>query len=119
MSPFVGIDLGTTHSAVATREEKREMTTAIESASTPKTIATPQESPPEVGELRFVIHNVSWERYEALLELFGDDGPRMNYCRGELELMSPLFPHERYKNLIDYMIIALTDELEIERNSMG
>lgn len=74
---------------------------------------------PEVGELRFVIDNVSWDRYEALLELFGDDGPRMNYCRGALELMSPSFPHERSKKLLGFMVETLTEELEIEANSLG
>jgi Uma2 family endonuclease len=73
----------------------------------------------EVGELRFLIHNVGWQGYEALLELFGDDGPRMNYSRGNVELMSPLIPHERYSSLIGYMIEALTDELDIRRNALG
>ena len=53
----------------------------------------------EVGELRFVIDNVGWKGYETLLKLFGDDGPRMNYSGGNVELMSPLLPHERFKQL--------------------
>jgi Uma2 family endonuclease len=73
----------------------------------------------EDGELRFVIHNVSWEKYESLLEIFGDDGPRMNYSDGSLELMSPLIPHEEPAELISYMIEALTDELDIRRNALG
>ncbi len=79
--------------------------------------AVTQES--ALGEHRFVIHNVSWEKYEALLELFGDGGPKMNYCRGDLELMSPLIPHERYKRLFGFMVEALTEELDIERNALG
>jgi len=76
-------------------------------------------SGPEIGENRFVIYNVGWDRYEALLELFGDDGPRMNYCRGNVELMSPLVPHGRYSSLLGYMVEALTDELDIPRNALG
>jgi Uma2 family endonuclease len=73
----------------------------------------------EPGELRFVIHNVSWENYEKLLEIFGDDGPRMNYSDGSLELMSPLYHHEQPGALIGYLIEALTDELDIRRNALG
>jgi Uma2 family endonuclease len=73
----------------------------------------------EVGELRFLIHNVGWDRYEGLLELFGDDGPRMNYSRGNVELMSPLVPHERYSSLIGFLIEAMVEELEIPANALG
>ena len=88
------------------------MATATE--TTPATRAKP-----EVGEHRFIIYNVGWEGYEALLELFGDDGPRMNYSKGNVELMSPLIPHEQYSNLIGYMIECLTEELDIPRNALG
>ena len=81
--------------------------------------SAPIRTKPEIGELRFVIHNLGWERYEALLEIFGDDGPRMNYSQGDVELMSPLIPHERSSSLIGYMIEALTDELDIPRNALG
>ena len=73
----------------------------------------------EEGESRFVINKVSWDAYGKLLDLFGDDGPRMNYARGSLELMSPQIPHERFKKLFAYMIEALTDELDIRRNALG
>jgi Uma2 family endonuclease len=91
------------------------MATATETISK----VEPAHDSSEVGELRFVIHNVSWEKYESLLEIFGDDGPRMNYSDGSLELMSPLIPHERPKRLIGYMIEGLTDELDIRRNALG
>jgi Uma2 family endonuclease len=91
------------------------MATATE--TTPKAESDRAEA--EDGELRFVIHNVSWEKYESLLEIFGDDGPRMNYSDGSLELMSPLIPHEEPAELISYMILALTDELDIRRNALG
>ena len=80
---------------------------------------TSSRTKPEAGEHRFVIYNVGWEGYETLLKLFGDDGPRMNYSGGNVELMSPLIPHERSKKLFGYMIEALTDELDIRRNALG
>jgi Uma2 family endonuclease len=90
-------------------------------ATATETETKPQSPPtePVIGEHRFVIHNVSWDRYEALLELFGDEGPRMNYCRGELELMSPLIAHERPKNLFGYMIETIVVELNIPANALG
>jgi Uma2 family endonuclease len=84
---------------------------------TAKPRATSNES--SIGEHRFLIHNVSWESYEALLELFGDEGPKMNYCRGELELMSPLIAHERPRNLFGYMIETIVVELNIPADALG
>jgi Uma2 family endonuclease len=43
----------------------------------------------------------------------------MNYCRGELELMSPLIAHERPKNLFGYMIETIVVELNIPANAVG
>ena len=88
--------------------------TEIKSTSTPTT-----RIEPEVGERRFVIHNLNWDGYETLLRLFGDDGPRMNYTKGSVELMSPLIPHERPKKLIGFMIECVTEELDIPSNALG
>jgi Uma2 family endonuclease len=74
---------------------------------------------PEVGELRFMIYNVGWDGYETLLELFGDAGPRMNYSRGSVELMSPLIAHERPKKLFGFMIETMIVELDIPANALG
>ena len=80
---------------------------------------TPTRTKPEVGEHRFVIYNVGWDGYEALLELFGDDGPRMNYSQGNVELMSPLIPHEFFKKLFGFMIESMIVELDIPANALG
>src|SRR5919107_1618405 len=71
------------------------------------------------GERRLVIHNVGWEGYQTLLKLVGDHGPRLTYDRGNVELMSPLIIHERYKNLLGYMVEAITDERDIPRVGAG
>ena len=84
-------------------------------------MATVTEKPArtEVGEHRFLIPNVGWDRYEALLELLGDDGPRMNYARGSVELMSPSIPHERYKKALGFQVETLIEELDIPANALG
>ena len=53
---------------------------------------------PGEGERRVVIRNVGWQGYEALLKLVGDQPVRLTYDRGDVELMSPLFKHERSKS---------------------
>jgi Uma2 family endonuclease len=75
--------------------------------------ATETRTKPEVGELRFVIHNVGWKGYKTLLKLFGDDGPRMNYSRGNVELMSPLIPHEGFSKRLGRIVETVAEELEI------
>jgi Uma2 family endonuclease len=58
-----------------------------------------------------LISGVTWEQYEALLDEFGDDRrvPRINYCKGTLELISPLPAHERPHRIIAYIVTALLD----------
>lgn len=58
-----------------------------------------------------LIGDVTWEQYEALLDNLGDDrrSPRINYCRGALELMSPLPAHERPHRIIADIIKAILD----------
>lgn len=57
------------------------------------------------------ISDVTWEQYEALLEEVGENRhiPRINYCHGTLELMSPLLAHERPNRLIAYIVTAILD----------
>lgn len=77
-----------------------------------RTIASPAE--PSV-----VIHNVSWETYEALLRDRGDHGPRMSYDRGTLEIMSPTPRHESLKKLLARLIEAYSEERGIDIRSTG
>lgn len=58
-----------------------------------------------------LIEDVSWEEYEALLEELGGDRhiPRLNYCHGILEIMSPLPAHERPNRIIADIVKALLD----------
>lgn len=73
----------------------------------------------EDGECQ-VIHDVSWEEYEELLaELGAGYAVRIAYTEGELELMSPLYRHEKYKDLINSMVRILTMEMGLEMESAG
>ena len=71
------------------------------------------------GERRYVVHGIDWAAYETLLEVFPRRSVRMTYDRGTLEFMSPLYIHERYDNLLAFMIEAVTEELDIPRVSAG
>ena len=73
-----------------------------------------------VGEQRTVLHNISWETFEALLKDTGEDrGSRFAYDCGVLEIMTPLFEHENPKSNFGNFIIALAEELGIEVRSAG
>lgn len=64
------------------------------------------------SEQRFIINGVSWQQYEALLQIFGDDFPgmRMTYLYGTLELMSPSRRHEFNKTVIGSLVEAYLQE---------
>lgn len=69
---------------------------------------------------RFLLKNISWQTYEALLkDLESQRGIRLTYDRGLLEIMTPLAPHERNSRLIGRLVEALTAELNIEICSLG
>jgi Uma2 family endonuclease len=58
-----------------------------------------------------VIPEVTWEQYEALLVELGTDRriPRINYCHGALEIMSPLAAHERPHRIMADIVKAILD----------
>ncbi|MFB2978921.1 Uma2 family endonuclease [Microseira sp. BLCC-F43] len=57
------------------------------------------------------INDVTWEQYEALLEELGEERriPRINYCHGSLELMSPSPAQERPHRIISDIVKILLD----------
>jgi Uma2 family endonuclease len=69
---------------------------------------------------RLILSGVEWEDYEELLNRLGDESHlRVSYSNGRLEVMSPSTPHEKYKNLIDAFVLAISYELEIDVISFG
>ncbi len=73
-----------------------------------------------IAEQRTVLHNISWETFEALLRETGEDrGSRFAYDGNILEIMTPLFEHENPKCNFGNFIVALAEELNIEIKSAG
>lgn len=66
-----------------------------------------------------VLHGISWETYERLLDELQNRRLRLTYDRGALEIMSPSRSHERVKWMLARMIETMTEELGIEIEGGG
>lgn len=77
-------------------------------------------NPPQTGEARIVLPNISWETYGKLLtELADDRAPRLTYDRGKLEIMSPTAEHEQYSHTISLLVEVLAEEMNLEVRCFG
>jgi Uma2 family endonuclease len=73
----------------------------------------------EAGERR-LLRDVSWEDYEQLLDDLGEGyAPRIYYDEGTLELMAPLFIHERDKELASIFVRVLAEETGLDVLAAG
>ncbi len=61
---------------------------------------------PVLGEQRTLLSSVSWITHEALAD--ESTGNRLTYDQGDLEIMSPMMPHETAKRLLAQMIDLTT-----------
>jgi Uma2 family endonuclease len=63
---------------------------------------------------------VAWQDYENLL---ADLGPgysvRIVYDEGRMEIMAPTPAHEKAKNILNRLMAALSDELDVDIESLG
>ncbi|MEL6401674.1 MAG: Uma2 family endonuclease [Cyanobacteria bacterium J06607_6] len=68
-----------------------------------------------------LINDVTWEQYETLLTDLGEERrvPRLNYCHGTLEIMSPLPAHERPHRIIADIVKAILDAQERDWGDFG
>ena len=67
-----------------------------------------------------VAQDVSWDDYERILEELADrPAVRVTYDQGRLEIMSPRPEHEKYKRLIEKIIDALADDLDLNVEALG
>lgn len=67
-----------------------------------------------------LLKNISWKTYESLLnELAQQGGIRLTYDRGNLEIMTPSAPHEKYKKILGRFVESVSDELNVEICSLG
>jgi Uma2 family endonuclease len=62
---------------------------------------------------RQVLHNVSWDEYEAILRQFEERRLRITYDRGTLEIMTRSLKHELYCELLAHFLVILSMELRI------
>ncbi len=67
-----------------------------------------------------VLHGISWEQFERLLEDLGDrPAARLTYDNGTLEIMAPLPEHEHFKEVIGDAVKDIADELDVDYESYG
>ena len=67
-----------------------------------------------------VLHNVTWQTYQALLGDMGEHrSARLAYDRGTLEIKMPSKLHELINRLLERIITALTEELGMNILSFG
>jgi Uma2 family endonuclease len=73
---------------------------------------------PENGTL--LVHNVSWEEYEDILEEFQSKSAyRITYNDGVLKIMSPRPDHEFPKDVVLKLVTIYADEFDINLDSYG
>ena len=76
------------------------------------------EQLPSGGVLRF--DDVSWKEYENLLADLGEGyAVRIFFDKGRMEVIAPSSAHERPKSIIHRLVMALSDELLIDIESLG
>ena len=79
---------------------------------------------------RVVLHHISWEQFERLLEDLGDRrAARIAYDNGTLEngtlengtleISTPLIAHEYFKDVISGAVKDIAEELELDYESYG
>jgi Uma2 family endonuclease len=69
---------------------------------------------------REVLHDVSWETFERVLDDKGDDGaPRVTYLDGVLELLTPSRGHERQTWWIGMLLGVYAEERDIDLSAYG
>ncbi|MBC6418647.1 MAG: Uma2 family endonuclease [Prochloron sp. SP5CPC1] len=83
------------------------------------TIAKPKTKTVSLSTI-IPLRGVSWSTYQALMREVGENRLwRIAYDRGVLEIQMPLLQHEEPKRLLESLIEAIVDELEIELRSLG
>jgi Uma2 family endonuclease len=84
-------------------------------------LSSTASSQTEAGaESRFLLENIRWSTYEALLEDLGDHrGARIAYEEGRLEIMSPSRKHERLKCILGRLLEAYAAVRKIDMTPVG
>lgn len=66
-----------------------------------------------------VLHDISWQFYEQLLEEIGNRPIRVTFDEGSIEIMSPLPKHEWAKRAISSLLEYMTIELNLPLTRYG
>jgi Uma2 family endonuclease len=66
-----------------------------------------------------VIHEVSWDDYESLVESLESRHLRVAYDCGRLEVVSPLSKHAAYSAMIEALVRIISDELDLKVQAYG
>jgi Uma2 family endonuclease len=65
-------------------------------------------------EQRNFLRDVDWQTYVALSDTTDRAGCRLTYNQGDLEIMTPSMPHERYGTMIGRMVERYSEIFDIE-----
>ncbi|MBW4632176.1 MAG: Uma2 family endonuclease [Iphinoe sp. HA4291-MV1] len=69
---------------------------------------------------RVILQNISWQTFEKILEETGNHRTtRLAYDNRTLEIMTPLMPHEYNNRLLEHLVFALAEELNLNIKSIG
>lgn len=72
------------------------------------------------AEGRVLLRNVSWETYERLIDEREERSvPRFFYDRGEMEIMSPPFEHDRISRIVALLVELVAAEIGLDLESAG
>lgn len=72
------------------------------------------------GNHRIILHGISWETYEHLLNDMGDShAAHFAYDQGELEIMVPTERHEKPNRTLALLVEVLAEELNIDLQRLG
>jgi Uma2 family endonuclease len=83
-------------------------------------LASSHERPSDIAERRFLLSEVPWWMYVALRDALGDDdGTRMTYLEGALELMSPSILHEDVKTILARLLEVWAMERDVDLRGFG
>jgi len=68
-----------------------------------------------------ILNGVTWQQYEAFLDIIGDNFPGLHitYLEGTLQFMSPGRKHEFTKKIIARLLEAYLDETRIRHYPLG
>lgn len=72
-------------------------------------------------EQRLVLEGISWQQYEIILAILGDEFPnlRLNYLEGTLELKTNSPEHEELKKVIGMLLEAYFQETRTRFHALG